>query len=142
MKEYEVITYLDFGGNCEEAINAYIKAFGGRIIGMSRFDERNCEDKSRFGQVMHVEFMLGETHMAAGDGYDMQASRGMKLMIHMDAKDEAQHAIGILRDGGEILSELSPHPVPDDAGMGCMLRDKFGVLWIITCPNPDKQKVE
>lgn len=139
MKEYKVITYLDFGGNCEEAINAYIKAFGGRITWMSRFDERNCEDKSRFGRVMHVEFMLGETQMAAGDGYEMQASRGMKLMIHMDTKEEALHAIEILEAGGEILSELSPHPKPDDGGMGCVLRDKFGVQWIITCPNPDKQ---
>ena len=36
MKKIKVITYLTFRGNWEEAINTYIKAFGGEIFYMSR----------------------------------------------------------------------------------------------------------
>ena len=32
MKGNKIITYLSFSGNCEEALNAYIDAFGGRIL--------------------------------------------------------------------------------------------------------------
>ncbi len=141
MKGPQVITYLDFKDNCEEAVNAYIEAFGGQILYISHWSEMNCNDASRFGKVMHAEFLIGETRLSGGDGYEEQSSRGMKLMIHMDTKEEALHAIEILEKGGEILDALSPHPAPDDGGMGCVLRDRFGMRWIITCPNPDKQKV-
>lgn len=141
MKEHKIITYLEFGGNCEEAINAYIAAFGGQILYLSHWDENNCEDISQVGRVMHTEFQLGGTRMAAGDAFGAQSPRGMKLMIHMDTKDEAEYAVSILERGGEVINPLSPHPAPDDGGMGCVLRDRYGVLWIITCPNPDKQNV-
>ena len=46
--------------------------------------------------------------------------------------------VTVLAAGGDVLSPLAPHPKPDDGGMGCIVRDSFGVTWIITCPNPDK----
>ena len=39
-KKIEVIPYLVFKGNCEEAVNAYINAFGGEIYWMSRWEDR------------------------------------------------------------------------------------------------------
>lgn len=35
-RKIEVIPYLSFKGNCEEALNTYIEAFGGEICYMSR----------------------------------------------------------------------------------------------------------
>lgn len=140
MKEHKIITYLSFNGNCEEAINAYINAFGGKILYLSRWDEKNCEKESQIGKVMHVAFLLGETQMAAGDDCIGEIPNGAtKLMIHMDTEEEALKSIEILRKGGEVISELGPHPEPDDGGMGCILADRYGFIWIITCPNPRKR---
>ena len=41
-KKHEIIPYLSFKGNCEEALSAYIKAFGGEIYYMSRWSEETA----------------------------------------------------------------------------------------------------
>lgn len=38
---------------------------------------------------MHVEFALGNTHMAAGDTFDgKEVNTDVKLMVRMDSKEE------------------------------------------------------
>lgn len=140
-KKIEVIPYLTFKGNCEEAVNAYINAFGGEIYWMSRWDEKNYDMMpEQIGKVMHVEFNLGSTRMAGGDSVDGgEVKTDISLMIHMDSEAEALHAISILAENGTILSPLKPHPEPDDGGCGSLVKDRFGYTWIITCPNPAKQ---
>lgn len=140
-KKIEVIPYLTFNGNCEEAVNTYIEAFGGEIYGMSRWSENTSDViPDQIGKVMHVEFALGNTHMAAGDNFDwVDVNSGIKLMIHTESEEEALKAISVLAEGGTVLSPLHPHPEPDDAGCGSMTKDRFGYMWIITCPNPAKQ---
>lgn len=139
MKKCEVVTYLPFGGDCEEAMNAYIGIFGGSLLFLSRWDEKNCGQKNFIGKIMHAEFVLGKTRLAGGDVFEAEASAmSAKLMIHLDTEEEARKIIGLLEKGGSVISELAPHPEPDDGGMGCLVRDKFGVSWILTCPNPKK----
>ena len=140
-KKIEVITYLSFNGNCEEAVNAYINAFGGEIYYISRWSEETYNvTPEQIGKVMHVEFALGSTRMAAGDNFEgTSVNTDIKLMIHMGSKEEALHAVSILAEGGTVISPLKPHPAPDDGGCGSLTRDRFGYTWIITCPNPDKQ---
>ena len=140
-KKLEIIPYLSFRGNCEEALHTYMEAFGGEIHYMSRWSE-NTFDKSpdQIGKVMHVEFSLGKTHMAAADSFDgAEINTDIKLMIHMNSKEEALHTVAVLAEGGSVLSPLQPHPEPDDAGCGSVTKDRFGYTWIITCPNPAKQ---
>ena len=140
-KKIEIIPYLSFNGNCEEALKTYIEAFGGEIYGMSRWSEETYETTpEQIGKVMHVEFALGKTHMAAGDIFDgSKVNTGIKLMIHMDSQEAALHTISVLAEGGTVLSPLKPHPKPDDGGCGSVTKDRFGYTWVITCPNPAKQ---
>lgn len=135
-----IIPYLTFNGDCEEALRTYMEAFGGEILYLSRWDRENCERPQQIGKVMHVEFTLGGTRMGAGDNFDFCGeSIPIRLMVHMDSLEEAQRAIGALaQGGGTVLSPLRPHPAPDDGGCGSMTRDRFGYLWIVTCPNPEK----
>ena len=139
MENCEVVTYLPFGGCCEEALNVYIGIFGGRLLFLSRWDEKNCGQKNFIGKVMHAEFVLGKTRLAGGDVLEAEASAmAAKLMIHLNTEEEVRKIIRLLEEGGSVISELTPHPEPDDGGMGCIVRDKFGVSWILTCPNPKK----
>lgn len=140
-KKVQIIPYLSFKGECEEAVNAYIDAFGGEIYGMSYWTEKNYDvTPEQIGKVMHVEFVIGNTGMAAGDIFDCaEVNTDIKLMIHMDSEADALHAISVLAEGGSVLSSLKPHPEPDDGGCGSLIKDRFGFTWIITCPNPAKQ---
>ncbi len=136
-KKISVIPYLSFKGNCEEAVHTYINAFGGEILYISRWDENSFDmTPEQIGKVMHVEFTIGGSRMAAGDCYDCNdVNTDIKLMIHMDSEEEARHTISVLVEGGTVLSPLSPHPEPDDDSCGSVIKDCFGFTWIITCPN-------
>lgn len=140
-KKIEVIPYLTFkGGSCEEAINAYINAFGGEIIWMSRWNENNSDNPQQIGKVMHAEFNIGSTRMSGGDSDDCtEVKTDIRLMVHMNSEAEALQAMSVLAESGAILQPLKPHPEPDDGGCGSTVKDRFGYLWIITCPNPAKQ---
>ena len=138
MKAVTIIPHLSFCGNCEEAITKWIEAFGGEVNWLSRWSEDTYDaTPEQIGKVMHAEFTLGCTRLAASDAY-LAASPALKLMIRMDDVHQARNAIAIRSQGGEILSPLHPHPAPDDSGCGSITRDRFGYTWIITCPNPDK----
>ena len=139
-KKPAIIPYLTFNGKCQEAVSAYMTAFGGEVLYMSRWDRENCENPGQIGKVMHAEFVLGSTRMGAGDNFDLAGENtGVRLMVHMDSMEEARQAIETLaQGGGTVLSPLRPHPAPDDGGCGSMTRDRFGYSWIITCPNPEK----
>ncbi len=141
-KKIEVIPYLSFSGNCEEALNTYIKAFGGEIHYMSRWTEETFDiTPEQIGKVMHVGFSIGGTRMAAGDDFNGSGvNTDIKLMVHMDSEEEALHTISVLAESGSVLSPLKPHPKPDDGGCGSVIKDRFGFTWIITCPNPAKKK--
>lgn len=103
-------------------------------------DEEKLYRFYEIGKVMHVEFVIGSTRMAAGDTFDgVDVNTDIKLMIHMDSEAEALHTISVLAEGGNILSPLQPHPEPDDDGCGSIIKDRFGFTWIITCPNSAKQ---
>ncbi|MBQ2953975.1 MAG: VOC family protein [Clostridia bacterium] len=138
-KQLTIIPYLSFRGDCEAALNAYIRAFGGEICYLSRWAAETCKTPEQIGKVMHTEFLLGSTRMAAGDSFSDTPNGAVKLMIHMSGKQEALTAVAILAEGGVLLSPLKPHPAPDDGGCGALVQDRFGYTWIITCPNPDKQ---
>ncbi len=137
-KKIEVIPYLAFRGNCEEAIHTYIEAFGGEIYWISHWSEDTYDmTPEQIGKVMHVEFALGNTRMAAGDIVDStEINTDIKLMIHADSKEEALRIISVLAEGGTVLQSLQPHP--DDSGYGSITKDRFGFTWIITCPNSVK----
>lgn len=141
-KMIEVIPYLKFKeGSCEEAIHAYINAFGGKIIGMSHWSEKNSDNPEQIGKVMHAEFVIGSTRMSGGDSDDCtEVKTDIRLMVHMDSEAEALQAMAVLAEGGAVLQPLKPHPEPDDGGCGSSVKDRFGYLWIITCPNPAKQR--
>ena len=139
-KKIEVIPYLSFKGDCEDALHKYFLAFGGEILFLSRWSEENCETPEQIGKVMHVEFTLGGTRMSGGDSFDTrEVNTDIKLMVHMDTQTEALHTISILAEDGTVVAPLRPHPAPDDGGCGSIIKDRFGFTWIITCPNPAKQ---
>lgn len=64
----EVIPYLPFRGDYEEAVRTYMDLFGGEILFLSRWTEENYKQSpDQIGKIMHVEFKLGNTRMSAGD---------------------------------------------------------------------------
>ena len=113
-----IIPYLGFNGNCNEAVDRYISVFGGQVKFISFWGKENCDDPSRWGKVMHAEFDLGSTQMSASDPPFRVINDGaVRLMIHLDSKEEALKAVETLSEGGTVITSLLPHPKPASAGL-------------------------
>ena len=50
----QIIPYLAFHGNCEEALNTYLAVFGGEMLNLSRWSEETYETPEQIGKVMHA----------------------------------------------------------------------------------------
>ncbi|HEV2619801.1 MAG TPA: hypothetical protein VGU23_07670, partial [Acidobacteriaceae bacterium] len=65
----KIHTYLNFGGNCEEAFRFYEKHLGGRIVGVMKWSEMpKSEQHTPPGfenAVMHARMEIGETVLMA-----------------------------------------------------------------------------
>lgn len=134
-----LMPYLHYQGNCEEAFRFYASVFGGEIKSLSRFAEQTGTP-ALVGKVMHAYVALGEGRGLSGADQEEPVNHGasMDLLVHCATRQEAQGICDRLALEGEALSPLLPHPPPDDDGMGALVRDKYGYLWILTAPNDAK----
>lgn len=134
-----VIPYLSFQGNCEEALNRYISAFGGRMLALSRYTAETGSS-ALVGKVMHAEAAVGAGVVSGSDQEQpVQHADSIRLMVHCETAAQARACCEKLAEGGQLLQRLTPHPPPDDGGMGALVRDAFGYVWIVTAPNEQRK---
>lgn len=131
----EIIPYLPFNGNCEEAVNTYIRAFGGEVHYVACRSESTCGVPSEHGkQVLHMEFTLGNARMAAGDHVeDPETAADIILVLRVDSEEEALRAVNLLGKGGSVLSPLHKRQEANADDCDAVLMDRFGITWIIAC---------
>jgi PhnB protein len=131
-------TYLNFGGNCAEALRFYEKHLGGKITGIMTYSEmpepKNFPPGMENG-VLHARILLGETMLMASDGPPdrFQPMRSAYLTLHADSSEEAERIHALLAEGGEILMPMGETFF---AFRFSMLRDKFGILWMVVHARP------
>jgi PhnB protein len=132
-----IAPYIMFNGNCEEALNFYVKALNGEIKGLMRFEGSPAEsmvaDKQK---VLHAMFQADQVFFMASDGTEAGANNGgmVHLSLDFDNAEQEQKVFDALAEGGKITSPLQ------DTFWGAtfgMLTDRFGVNWMF---NYDKQK--
>src|SRR3989338_2022411 len=132
--------YLIFDGKAEEAFNFYKSVFGGKFAGIQRFkDMPSSKDvpKGEEDLIMHVALPIGKGNMLIGS--DAPESSGKVIVgsnsyisVNVDSKAEAKKLFNGLSAGGEIQMPLA------DMFWGAyfgMLKDKFGVQWMVSHDN-------
>ncbi len=131
-----LMPYLCFQGNCEEAFAFYASVFGGKVEALSRFT-RETGTEALVGKVMHAYVSLGRSGGVSGADQEETVVHGeaMKLLVHLASAAEAQRIYDGLAAEGHEIARLAPHPPPDDGGMGALVQDKYGYVWILTAPN-------
>ena len=133
-----IIPYLTFQGDCEEAIRLYTSVLGGRIEHLSRYTSETGSF-ALVGKVMHSQASFGSGAICAADQEGpVQHSDAVSLLVHCATSTEANRILDAFAVDGVLLQRLTPHPPPDDGGMGALVRDKYGYTWILTAPNDRK----
>lgn len=132
-----LMPYLSFQGNCEDAFNFYASVFGGKIEWLSRFNEETG-GSNLSGKVMHAHLSLAR-NKGSINGSDQEElvihGEAIKLIYHCESETEAQRIFDALAKEGHEISRLTPHPPPDDNGVGGLVIDKYGYTWILAAPR-------
>jgi len=136
--EVKVDSYLNFGGNCEEAFRFYEKHLGAKIQTLMKFSQMPGPAKTPPGMedgVLHARIVIGDTVLMASDVPPdrFKPMRSAYLSLAVDSDGDAERIFALLADGGEVFM-----PVQETffASRFAQLRDKFGTLWMIIHEKP------
>lgn len=134
----KLTTYLNFGGNCEEAFKFYEQHLGGRINFLMRHREvpggSPAPDHWK-EKVLHADLALGGTSLLGADVSPdrFQPMRSAYMTLTFDTSAEADRVYELLKEGGDIFM---PMDETFFAHRFAMLRDRFGVSWMLLHPKP------
>jgi len=130
-------TYLNYGGNCEEAFRFYETHLGGKITMLMRHGEQPGGSVPRewANAVLHARIDLGGTELLGADipPDRFQPIRSAYLSLTCATDAEADRVFALLSDSGQIFM---PMQETFFATRFAMLRDRFGTSWMILCPKP------
>lgn len=126
-----IFPYLNFSGQCEEALKLYERAFGGHDLHLRRYGEY-APDPSLRDKVMHAEMDLGESGRIAAADAPYPVGEGATVhIIYRATEEKLRSAWAVLAEEGTVVSDLAPFEIEDNALMGT-ITDKFGFIWIFT----------
>ena len=138
----KVNTYLNFGGNAEQAFNFYKSIFGGEFSSLVRFKDMPMEgvDMSAGDQemIMHIALPIGSDVLMASDapeslGFKVSFGNHSYISIHPESKPEADRLFNALSQGGAVEMPIADQACGDYYGS---FRDKFGVGWMVNYSPP------
>lgn len=136
------VAYLNFPGTCEEAFNFYKQIFGGSFDVVSRFSEMPAEFPVPPGygdKLMHISLTVKDSPFLMGSdapegfGEPLRVGNNVTLSVAPADEDQARRWFKSLSEGGEVTMELAPTFWAQLFGM---VRDRFGINWMVSFGNP------
>jgi PhnB protein len=130
--------WINFNGNAEEAFTFYKSVFGGEFTKVIRFKDLSSpeypvaeKDKNK---IMLIALPIGKDNMLMANdvpeimGQVNENENRSKISITTESKEEADQLFTGLSAGGKIEVPMNDGPWGSYFGM---LRDKYGIEWII-----------
>jgi PhnB protein len=135
------ITYLNFDGNCREAMTFY-----GRCLesepNFTPFSagpaEVSAMAKDTPDRILHCELALGPAVLMASDtlpGSPFLQGNSFSICLDCESQTEMEKVFGALSENGEITMPL--HDAFWGGRFG-MLTDQFGISWMFSFRAADK----
>ena len=129
----QLITYLGFGGDCEEAFRYYEKHLGGKIEMLVRYSdgpEPGQFPKEKQNRIMHVRMSIGEAVLMGGDTPQdtFQKPHGFSVNIQVDDIKDGERIFNALAYGGTTMMPFAQTFWAERFGM-CI--DRFGTPWMV-----------
>ncbi len=139
-----IVTYLNFNGNCREAMTFYKECLGGELNLISFGDMPDMlpptADAAMKQRVMHASIALkpGVSSLMASDtmpGMPFTQGTNFAVSVLPDSVEQIEKLWAAFSVGANIQHKL------DDAPWGArygMLTDKFGVQWMFNYEYPKR----
>ena len=131
-------SYLYFNGQCEEAFKFYAQVLGGKIDALLPHEGTPAEahvPKEWHKKIMHARMTIGDQVIMASDappGHFHQP-QGFSVAIQLKDTTQGKRIFDALAEGGKVTMPFAETFWA--AGFG-MLKDKFGIPWMVNCPRP------
>ncbi|VCU71092.1 hypothetical protein PIGHUM_03172 [Pigmentiphaga humi] len=143
----QFVPYLNFDGDCAEAMAFYAELFGGRVVHQSTFGEIPPGSgmpplpEAAKNRLMHAQLQVGQQTIMASDtlpatpeqpaeacagGY--LKPQGMWVSICVDSAAEGQRVFDGLARGGQVAMPFQA--TFWSSGFG-MVTDRFGTPWMV-----------
>jgi PhnB protein len=136
----KVNTYLNFPGNCEEAMSFYEEHLGAKVMSKATFasmsstgSPQNLPPGLKPNGIMHARFTLGDTTVMASDGPKVEPMRSAYMCMSVDSNEEAERIYNALTEGGEVFMPMGEQFFAHRFGQ---FRDKFGINWMVIHEKP------
>ena len=95
------------------------------------------EHRTPDGSVVHADFMIGDSHVMAGQGSDRWPAQPATVLLYVEDADAIYRAA--LAAGGESIQEMATQFYGDRSGG---VRDPSGVTWWISTHVEDVSREE
>ena len=126
--------YINFAGNCREAVNYYAKAFRTQPVQMQTFGEMPADPNRPMppeakNLIMHSELRVAGSSLMFSDtfpGMPLSVGNNISLTVVSTDEDEIRNAFSALKDGGHVTMDLQETFWTKLYGM---VTDRFGVPW-------------
>ncbi|HEU0013455.1 MAG TPA: VOC family protein [Longimicrobium sp.] len=127
--------YLNFNGNCAEAMRFYADVLGGSLEFMATFGESPMAEQTPPEQrdlVMHATIVVDGQRIMASDAPGGYYSRpqGLYVSLGIPEPDRARRVFDALSEGGSI--QMPFEPTFWASGGFAMFTDRFGTPWMIS----------
>ncbi|HUB66532.1 MAG TPA: VOC family protein [Candidatus Methylacidiphilales bacterium] len=127
--------YLNFNGNCEEALKFYEKALPAKIVVSMTYGGSPMAKQMPpevHNKIMHARLdVKGQTIMASDAMCDhYEKPTGFNITLNTDDPAEAERLFKALSEKGNICMKLEETFWAQRFGM---LVDQFGIPWMINC---------
>ncbi len=134
----KLYTYLNYGGNCEQAFRFYEEHLAGKITMLVTHGQQpnaGSVPPEWKNAILHARISIGETELLGADipPDRFQPIRSAYLSLLTTSTEEAERIYAVLSEGGEIFM---PMQETFFAFRFAMLRDKFGTSWMILHERP------
>ncbi len=132
--DIKLIPYLNFQGNCEEALNTYKEIFEGKVEIINRYDNPAMNVTEEYkNKILHARFYFDENTIYASDifpGKPVKEGRDVAMSLSLSDASRAQEIFDRLADGGKVRIPFKKQFWGDWHGN---LTDRFGIFWMVNC---------
>ena len=138
----QIQPYLTFNGRCEEALAFYGKVLGGQVQMKMRFKESpqpipaTMLPPGNEEKIMHASMQIGDTVLMLDDGGlcggPYNGFSGFSLSFTAPDEATATKVFNEMSEGGSVTMPLGKTFWSPCFGM---LKDRFGVGWMVSIPG-------
>jgi PhnB protein len=136
----QIAPYLNFKGDCEAAFTFYAQCLGAQLGAIFRYGGTALAGQvppDWADKVMHADLTLGDLRIMGADvapvGYE--EPKGFSLSIQLESATDAERIFHELATEGNVGMPLEKTFWAERFGM---VRDRFGIPWMINCGGSDQ----